>query len=64
VLTPPKPASAEIGRRLNTLPVGAVWNFTGVELNLIPEIILQNVHLGDSLMTLCYRLRQVRNEND
>lgn len=64
VLTTPKPAAAEIGRRLSALQVGAVWNFTGVELNLNPDVILQNVHLGDSLMTLCYNLRLARNEID
>jgi len=64
VLTTPKPAAAEIGKRLSALQVGAVWNFTGVELNLSPDIVLQNVHLGDSLMTLCYRLRQTKDEID
>ncbi len=64
VMTTPKPASAEIGRRLSALKVGAVWNLTGVELNLSPDVVLQNVHLGDSLMTLCYRLRQTRDEID
>ena len=64
VLTTPKPASGEIGKRLSALKVGAIWNFTGVELSLSPDVILQNVHLGDSLMTLCYRLRQTKNEID
>ena len=36
----------------------AFWNFTSTELqDLEPECTVETVHLGDSLMTLCYRLR-------
>ncbi|MCQ2353733.1 MAG: redox-sensing transcriptional repressor Rex [Clostridia bacterium] len=38
--------------------VRGIWNFTSAELNTEnEETLVENVHLGDSLMTLCYRLR-------
>jgi redox-sensing transcriptional repressor len=36
--------------------VRGFWNFTGQELSLPDDAIVENVHLGDSLMTLCYRV--------
>jgi redox-sensing transcriptional repressor len=44
------------------LGIKGIWNFTGRELDdLAPEIAVENVHIGDSLMTLCYEIR-VREE--
>ena len=58
VLTLPKEFAADVVRRLADLGVRAFWNFTGFEPETICEgCIVENVHLGDSLMTLCYGLR-------
>ena len=56
VLTLPKQHAQEIAARLMELGVHGFWNFTGQELELPTEAIIENVHLGDSLMTLCYRV--------
>ena len=55
VLTLPKEETASVAKSLLALGVGGFWNFTGQELEL-ENAIVENVHLGDSLMTLCYRL--------
>ena len=38
--------------------VKGFWNFSNAELSLenYPDVIIENVHLGDSLMALCYSL--------
>lgn len=37
--------------------VNCFWNFTHYDINLAFEnVIVENVHLGDSLMTLCYHI--------
>lgn len=38
--------------------VRGFWNFSNAELCLenFPDVIIENVHLGDSLMALCYSL--------
>ena len=34
------------------------WNFSHYDLSVpYPEVVVENVHLGDSLMSLGYRLR-------
>ena len=57
VLTVPKAESEEIANRLVAYGVHGIWNFTGKELS-IDSIPVENVHLGDSLMILEYRLNQ------
>ena len=59
VLTLPKPHAQEMASRLYDLGVHAFWNFTGQELELPRDAIVENVHLGDSLMTLCYQMKLV-----
>ena len=56
VLTLPKESAQEVASRLVNLGVMGFWNFTGQELELAEGAIVENVHLGDSLMTLCYRI--------
>lgn len=61
VLTLPKKETAAVAERLVALGVRGLWNFTGVELDgLYPGTVVENVHIGDSLMTLCYELRSVK----
>ncbi len=57
VLTLPKEQAAAVADRLFSLHIPGIWNFTGVELRC-PEqsTVIENVHIGDSLMTLCYEL--------
>lgn len=41
--------------------VRAFWNFSHFDLTLkYPDIVMENVHLTDSLMTLCYRMSEQR----
>ena len=57
VLTLPKAATLEVSEQLVKLGVHGLWNFTGAELPFDDDtIIVENVHLGDSLMTLNYKL--------
>lgn len=59
ILTLPKEHAAEAAAALRRGGVQGIWNFTSAELNQVrSEMTVENVHLGDSLMTLCYRLRE------
>ena len=60
VLTVPKDQAAEVAGQLMRLGITAFWNFTGKELSEGDGegVIMENVHLGDSLMILNYRLCQ------
>lgn len=63
VLTLPKDCAAEAALRLAKAGVPGLWNFTGRELDLTEyHTRIENVHLGDSLMTLCYELNLMKSE--
>ncbi len=58
VLTLPRTHAKEMALRLATLGIKGIWNFTNVELDLESVgTTVQNVHIGDSLMQLTYRVR-------
>lgn len=56
VLTLPKDVTYEVASQILGYGVTGFWNFTGQELDFGDKAIVENVHLGDSLMTLCYRI--------
>ena len=58
VLTVPKEAAAKVVDVLVESGVRGIWNFANMELKSPSEsVIVENIHLGDSLMTLCYELK-------
>lgn len=59
ILTLPKECADEVAQRLVGTGVHGIWNFTGKELDLGGDgIVVENVHIGDSLMSLCYEVAQ------
>lgn len=60
VLCIPKTAAAEVANKLVSLGVHAFWNFSHYDLAIAHKnVIVENVHLGDSLMTLSYGLNSL-----
>ncbi|MBD5115813.1 MAG: redox-sensing transcriptional repressor Rex [Ruminococcaceae bacterium] len=58
ILCIPKESAKELCDKLLGLGIRSFWNFSHYDLNLEYEdedIIVENVHLGDSLLTLTYR---------
>ena len=68
VLTVPKEAAYDVARVAASAGVKGIWNFANMELKLDnPDVIVENIHLGDSLMTLCYEIKtanEKRENND
>lgn len=57
ILTLPKEYANETVARLGRTGVKGIWNFTGKELDMgDSSIVVEDVHLGDSLMALCYEI--------
>ena len=61
VLTVPKEAAREVAETLAGAGVCGIWNFANMELSSPSEsVIVENIHLGDSLMTLCYEIKTAK----
>lgn len=62
-LTLPKQNAKNIAQRLVDLDIHAIWNFAHVDLNLdCKDVVVENVHLSDSLMQLSYNIVKKSNE--
>ncbi len=65
VLCIPKANTQRIADELVKLGVKAFWNFSHYDLSIDYEnIAVENVHLGDSLLTLAYNTNVICEEND
>ena len=61
-LTLPKEKADAIAHHLVELGIHAIWNFAHIDLDLIDEdVVVENVHLSDSLMQLSYNIVKNRN---
>lgn len=59
VLTVPRDETESIVNRLTNTAIRGIWNFTPVEINIEDrDIVVENVHLIDSLLTLSYRINE------
>ena len=65
LLTVPKSAAQEISERLAQAGVRGIWNFTNYELSVPNEdVIVENVHFSDSLLTLSYLISQKETQEE
>ncbi len=64
VLTIPKTAVAEVADTLVRHGVKAILNFAHTDLNLPDNVIVENVHLSESLMRLSYNIARYKEKNN
>lgn len=64
VLTLPKTAAADVANRLVSCGIKAIWNFAHVDLNVPEGVLVENVHLSDSLMKLSYNINRYEASKD
>ncbi len=65
VLTVPKEAAYDVSTALIKGGVKGIWNFANMELKIsTPGVIVENIHLGDSLMKLCYEVKTESERGD
>ena len=58
VLTIPKSSAKEVADRLVACGVYAIWNFAHVDLDVPDYVLVENVHLSESLMKLSYNIHR------
>ena len=61
-LTIPKTSAVDIADVLVENGIRAIWNFAHVDLNVPEGILVENVHLSDSLMKLSYNINRITND--
>lgn len=63
-LTIPKTKAPEIADRLVGAGIKAIWNFAHVDLVVPDDVVVENVHLSESLMRLSYRVCSMQDAKD
>ena len=64
ILTLPKVHAAKAATDLAEWGVKGIWNFSHVDLELPGDVVVENVHLTDSLMTLLYKINKIKHESE
>ena len=58
ILSVPKEAAHDVSMTMIKAGIKGIWNFANMELKINePGVIIENIHLGDSLMKLCYEIK-------
>ena len=59
VLCIPQSEAEGVIKQLLKLKISGFWNFTHYDFNeKFPDVPVENVHLSDSLMTFCYKIKE------
>ncbi len=58
VIAIPKGGAVNVADRVVRCGIKAIWNFAHTDLNVPEDVVVENVHLSDSLMKLSYMLTQ------
>lgn len=56
VLTIPRAGAVTVAKQLVDCGIRGIWNFAHVDLEVPENVLVENVHLSDSLMKLSYRI--------
>lgn len=59
ILAVPRTAVKSVAENLISLGIKAIWNFSYTELDEQENVVIENVHLSDSLMMLSYKLNSL-----
>lgn len=62
VISTPKHAAQQVADKLIDSGIKAIWNFAPVDLKVPEHIIVENVHLSESLVIMSYLLKEQRDE--
>lgn len=65
ILCIPRSAVESIVEQLYSLGIKGYWNFSHFDISMVyPDTIVENVHLNDSMMTLCYKLNNTADQEN
>ena len=56
-ITVPRDDARDVADQVTKLGIKGIWNFAPVELEFNDDVVIENIHLSDSLMVLGYNLK-------
>jgi len=62
VLTIPKAGAVKVAAQLVECGIKGIWNFAHVDLEVPDNVLVENVHLSDSLMKLSHQISYLKKD--
>ena len=62
ILTVPYQFTRAVAEKMVLLGINAIWNFSPMDLKLPGDVVIENVHLSDSLMVLGFKLNKLKHQ--
>lgn len=59
----PKESAVVVAQRVVNCGIKAIWNFAHTDLNVPEDVMVENVHLSESLMRLSYNINRYEREH-
>lgn len=56
VLTVPRDVTCHVAKDIIKLGIKGIWNFSATDIKVPEDVVVENVHLSDSLMVLGYKI--------
>lgn len=63
ILTLPRSQAVKVAKDLSDWGIKGIWNFSHVDLQVPSDVVVENVHLTDSLMTLLYKTNEMYSDD-
>ncbi len=63
ILTLPRSQAVKVAQNLAKWGIKGIWNFSHVDLQVPDDVLVENVHLTESLMTLLYKINEMYSED-
>ena len=57
VLTIPRLVTGNVANEIVQLGIKGIWNFSAMDLKVPDDVVVENVHLSDSIMVLGYKIK-------
>ncbi|MCD6323274.1 MAG: redox-sensing transcriptional repressor Rex [Clostridiales bacterium] len=57
VLTVPKSVTESVANDVVNMGIRGIWNFSAIKLKVPDDVMVENVHLSDSIMVLGYKIK-------
>lgn len=63
IISTPRTVVNQVVRELTDMGIKAFLNFSYAEISSDDDVVVENIHLSDSLMRLCYKISSKENKN-
>lgn len=63
IITTPKESSQEVANILIKYGIKAIWNFAPLDIKVQEDVVLENVNLSESLLSLSFQMNEKLNNN-